>query len=184
MRWERSAVIAEGRRRRRGKPGQKRGLLRRLLLLLLGMMLTMVVVLLLLLLNLTGLLGVVAVVGELVVERLQVLHVLVRVERARRRRRRGGIVVRGAPGGRCGPRCRGLPGIPGGAPVLLRHGALLASPVGKVRHPPGGVPSFSAPSAFTMFGTFGTLGTPRYPFVSGPRLTASRNTSRRSERDP
>ena len=154
VRWERSAVIAEGRRRRRGKPGQKRGLLRRLLLLLLGMMLTMVVVLLLLLLNLTGLLGVVAVVGELVVERLQVLHVLVRVERARRRRRRGGIVVRGAPGGRGGPRRRGLPGIPGWAPVLLRHGALLASPVGKVRHPPGGVPLL-----------FGTLG-PHYVWYS------------------
>ena len=136
VRWERSAVIAEGRRRRRGKPGQKRGLLRRLLLLLLGMMLTMVVVLLLLLLNLTGLLGVVAVVGELVVERLQVLHVLVRVEGARRRRRGSGAAVRrgGVPpssGGRTRkrvPRIRRLAGIPCRVPVLLRHGAPLTPP--------------------------------------------------------
>ena len=88
-------------------------LLKLMLLLLLGMVLLLLRLLLLLV-------GVVAVLRELVVEGLQVLHVLVRVERARGRRRRGRVVRRRRAGERP-PRGRGLlPGIPGGrVPVLL-----------------------------------------------------------------
>ena len=116
---------AEGRSRGRGgvPGGQVSGLL-----LLLGM-----VRLLLLLL----LVGVMAVLRELVVEGLQVLHVLVRVERARRRRWRGRVVRGRSRAGERPPRGRGLlPGIPGGrVPVLFRHSVLLFNHLsGRVQH--------------------------------------------------